>query len=92
MEKYTKIVMAKTDGELKELVDAFATFYMVSSDEIAREMSTHTSILGLSDFIDKIKASGEAREVDMPDRIDYLIDLSHDADNASLELFGRKGC
>jgi len=51
----TKFIMAKTDGELKELVEAFGVFYIASSQETALEMQKHQNHEELSDYIDMLE-------------------------------------
>lgn len=88
--KITKIINAKTDGELKEMIEAFGTYCVVSSDEIAKEMQSFTSPLPLADYIDDKQKQGLISDAHEPERIDYIIDLSDKVDEASLELFGKK--
>ncbi|MDX9813634.1 MAG: hypothetical protein RBS91_03090 [Sulfurimonadaceae bacterium] len=88
--KITKIINAKADGELKELIEAFGTYCVVSSDEIAKEMQNFKSPLLLADYIDAQEKQGLISDAHEPEHIDYIIDLSDKADEASLELFGKK--
>lgn len=85
----TKFIMAKTEGELKELVEAFAVFYIASSQETALEMQKHQKHEELSDYIDMLERVKLACEVDKSEvsHIDYIVDLSHLADEASLRIF-----
>lgn len=88
----TKFIMAKTDGPLKELIDLFGIFYIASSDEIAKGMQEYDKHEELCDYIDMLERVRLACEIDETEiqHIDYIVDLSHLADEASLRLFGKK--
>lgn len=88
----TKLIMAKTDGELKELVEAFGVFYIASSQETAMEMQKYNRHEDLSEYIDMLERVRLAYEIDKSEvfNVDYTIDLSHLADEASLRIFGYK--
>lgn len=88
--KVTKIINADTDGELKELIKAFGTYCVVSTDDIAKEMQSFTSPLLLADYVDAKQKQGLISDAHEPEHIDYIINLSDKADNASLELFSKK--
>lgn len=89
-QKVTKIINAHTDGELKELIKAFGTYCVVSSDDIAKEMQSFTSPLLLADYVDAKQKQGLISDIHEPEHINYIVDLSDKADEASLELFGKK--
>jgi hypothetical protein len=86
----TKFIMAKGEGELKELIDMFAIFYIASSQETAIEMQKYDRHEDLSDYIDMLERARLACEIDETEvsHVDYIVDLSHLADEASLRMFG----
>lgn len=88
--KVTKIISAHADGELKELIKAFGTYCVISSDEIAKEMQNFKSPLLLAEYVDAKQKQGLISDAHEPEHIDYIIDLSDKADDTSLELFSKK--
>lgn len=72
----TKIIMAQHDGELSELIKAFGTFYITSTDEINREIQKYDCPLKLSEYLDYLFENNLSEEIDECENIDFLYDLS----------------
>lgn len=93
--RITKIINAKTDlepKEIQELVKMFGTYCVSSSEEIAQEIKGFTNPLRLADYLDEKQKQVLIADVDVdePEHIDYIVDLSDKTDEASLALFGFK--
>ncbi|MBE0515122.1 hypothetical protein [Sulfurimonas sp.] len=91
--KITKIINAKTDQgpkEIQELVKMFGTYCISSSEEITQEIQEFTNPLRLADYLDEKQKQGLIADVDEPEHIDYIIDLSQGVEKASQQLFGYK--
>lgn len=72
----TKIIMAKLDGELSELIKAFATFYIISTDEINKEIQTYDCPIKLSEYLDYLFQNNLSTEISECANIDFVYDLS----------------
>lgn len=90
--KITKVVIATTDNqtELGELLRAFGTYYVSSTEETAQEMMQFNSVIALGKFIDEEQRKGSIKDVHEPKHYDYLLDFSDREDETSFELFGKK--
>ncbi|MDQ1338637.1 MAG: hypothetical protein QG617_1604 [Campylobacterota bacterium] len=90
--KITKVVIASTDDKSNfgELVRAFGTYYVSSTEDVAQEMMQFDSVIALGKFIDAEQRKGVIKDVHEPEHYDYLLDLSDRADKAAFELFGIK--
>lgn len=88
--KITKVVIAKIDddSDVGELMKGFATFYVSSTEETAREMQQFDNVIDLGDFIDDQQRKGVIKDVHEPERYDYLLDFSDREAETAYRLFG----
>lgn len=88
--KITKVVIAKIDddSDVGELMKGFATFYVSSTEETAREMQQFDNVIDLGDFIDDQQRKGVIKDVHEPERYDYLLDFSDRESETTYRLFG----
>lgn len=90
----TKFIIAKAQGagEMEELINIFGTFYIASDEAAAKEFQKYDRYEDLCDYIDTLERARLLCEIDKTEalHIDYTVDLSRLADEASLRLFGKK--
>ena len=72
----TKIIMAKNDGELSELIKLFGTFYITSTDEINKEIQSYDCPIKLSKYLDYLFDNKLSKEVGETKQVDFVYDLS----------------
>ena len=72
----TKIIMAKHDGELSELIKTFGTYYITSTDEINKEIQTYDCPIKLSEYLDYLFQNNLSKEVSECANTDFVYDLS----------------
>lgn len=88
--KTTKVVIATTDDktELGELIRAFGTYYVSSTEDVAQNMMQFDNADDLADFIDAEQRKGVIKDVHDPEHFDYLLDFSDKLNEAIVKRIG----